>query len=126
MRIPMDPPPSAWKPFVRDHCNACWAHCCRLPLEVSAQDLIRMGLATEEECADSLKKVASKLKKSHVIESYRAKSQIFVIERKASGDCKYLDSKTRSCTVYDTRPRVCREFPEKIGVRPGFCPYIKA
>ena len=25
--------------------------------------------------------------------------------------CRFLDSETRRCTVYEARPRICREFP---------------
>lgn len=85
-----------------------------------------MGLATEEECAESLKRVAQKLIKAKRVESFRAKTQIFVIQRKANGDCIYLDLKTRRCTIYEKRPRVCREFPLKVGVKPGYCPAISS
>ena len=25
--------------------------------------------------------------------------------------CRFLDSETRNCTIYEARPRICREFP---------------
>ena len=83
-------------------------------------DLIRLELITEEEAALSLKKVARKLEKLKLIQSYRAKSQIFVLAQRQGRDCIFLD-KDRLCTVYEKRPAVCRSFP-KIGPRPGFCP----
>src|SRR6266849_6320714 len=27
--------------------------------------------------------------------------------------CRFLDPKTRACTIYDARPGVCREFPNR-------------
>lgn len=102
-------------------CDGCWAGCCTLPLEVSAFDLIRLGLVTEDEAAASLAKVAKRLKNEGVIRSYRANSGLFIIEQRHGRDCIFLGEKDRLCTVYEKRPEVCRQFP-KIGPRPGFCP----
>jgi uncharacterized protein len=112
--------PSTWQPYRKGMCEGCWAGCCTLPLEVSASDLIRLGLITEEEAAISLKEVARKLTKMKIIQAYSAKAQLFVIEQVGGRDCIYL-GKDRRCTVYEKRPEVCRTFP-KIGPRPGFCP----
>ena len=116
--------PSTWKADKKGMCEGCWAGCCTLPLEVSAYDLIRLGVITEDEAAVSLKKVAKKLSKEGVIQSYRANSGLFIIEQRGGRDCIFLDEKTRQCTVYEKRPEVCRTFP-KIGPRPGYCPVGK-
>lgn len=108
-------------PYRKGLCDGCWSGCCTLPVEVSASDLIRLGLITEEEAAISLKQVAKRLLKARVIQAFQAKSQLFVLEQRSGRDCIYLDDKTRLCTVYEKRPEVCRQFP-KIGPRPGFCP----
>ena len=115
--------PSSWKQYKNGMCEGCWAGCCTLPLEVSAFDLIRLELITEDEAAQSLKKAAKKLMKQGYVQSYHANSGIFIIEQRAGRDCIFLDDKTRRCTVYEKRPEVCRTFP-KIGPRPGFCPQI--
>ena len=116
--------PSTWRKYTKGLCTDCWAGCCTLPLEVSASDLIRLGLATEDEASISLKDVAKKLLKQKVIQSFNPKTQIFVMAQVGGRDCLYLDPRTRLCTVYETRPEVCRKFPT-IGPRPGFCPYKK-
>ena len=115
--------PSSWKPYKNGMCEGCWAACCTLPLEVSAFDLIRLGLVTEDEAAASLKKVAKKLMKSGFVRSYHASRGLFIIEQRQGRDCIFL-SEERTCTVYEKRPEVCRTFP-KIGPRPGFCPERK-
>jgi Fe-S-cluster containining protein len=115
--------PSTWKQYKNGMCEGCWAGCCTLPLEVSAYDLIRLELITEDEAAHSLKKVAKKLMKQGFVQSYHANSGIFIIEQRGGRDCTFLDEKTRRCTVYEKRPEVCRTFP-KIGPRPGWCPQI--
>lgn len=112
--------PSSWVPFKKNICHECWAGCCTLPVEVSVRDLIRLGLITLDEAASSLKKVARRLSREGWIQTYRAKSQLFVLEQREGRDCIYLDS-NRQCTVYEKRPEVCRQFP-KIGPRPGYCP----
>lgn len=115
--------PSTWRKYKSGLCEDCWAGCCTLPLETNVHDLIRLGLVTEEEAAMSLKKMATRLVKERVLQSYNLKTQVFIIAQRAGRDCIFLDEQ-RKCTVYDKRPTVCREFP-KIGPRPGFCPYRK-
>ena len=115
--------PSTWVRYRNGLCEGCWAGCCTLPVEVSARDLIRLGLTTEEEASLSLKAVAKKLLKEKIIQAFQPKSQLFVLEQKYGRDCIYLDQ-NRRCTVYEKRPEVCRKFP-KIGPRPGFCPHSK-
>jgi Fe-S-cluster containining protein len=113
--------PSTWKPFKKGMCEGCFAGCCTLPLEVSAFDLIRLGVMTEDEASSSLKKAARRLIKEGVIRSFFAKTGVFIVEQRQGRDCWFLDGKTRRCTVYERRPEVCRTFP-KIGPRPGWCP----
>ncbi len=112
--------PASWKSYKLGMCEGCWAGCCTLPLEVSAFDLIRLELITEDEAAASLKKVAKRLMKEGFVRSYHSTQGIFIIEQRHGRDCIFLD-KNRQCTVYEKRPEVCRTFP-KIGPRPGFCP----
>ncbi|MEK6577759.1 MAG: YkgJ family cysteine cluster protein [Bdellovibrionota bacterium] len=112
--------PSTWVPFRKGLCENCTAGCCSLPVEASAADLLRLELITEDEAAESLKKVATRLLKAGIIQGFQSKSQLFVIEQRRGRDCIFLDE-NRLCTVYEKRPEVCRKFP-KIGPRPGFCP----
>jgi Fe-S-cluster containining protein len=109
--------PSTWKAFRPGLCEGCWAGCCTLPLEVTIEDLLRLGLASPDETE---KKTARRLMREGVVRSYRAGTGLFTLEQRPSGDCRFLDS-DRRCTVYDKRPNVCRRFPS-IGPRPGFCP----
>ncbi len=102
-------------------CKGCWAGCCTLPVEASAADLIRLGLITEDEACESLKKVARRLEKEGYIQAFVPRTQIFVLEQRNGRDCIFLGKKDRLCTVYEKRPEVCRQFP-KIGPRPGYCP----
>jgi Fe-S-cluster containining protein len=113
--------PSTWVPYKRGLCEGCWGGCCTLPVEVSAVDLMRLGLTDEMEAGASLKKLAKRLSKLGIIQAYQQKTQLFILAQVQGRDCLYLHPETRLCTVYENRPEVCRQFP-KIGPRPGFCP----
>ena len=113
--------PSTWIPYRSGLCEGCWSGCCTLPVEVSVMDLVRLGVATEDEAAAGLKKLARRLEKDGVVQHFNSRSQIFTLEQRHGRDCIYLHPQTRLCTVYEKRPEVCRKFP-KIGPRPGWCP----
>ncbi len=113
--------PSTWIRYRDGLCETCHASCCTMPVEVNAQDLIRIGITDEDEVNQSKKKLAKRLIKEKVVLSYREGTDLFMLSAKPNGDCYFLDSKTRLCTVYEKRPDVCRKFPE-VGPRPGWCP----
>lgn len=92
-----------------------------MPVEVKLSDLIRLGVTDEDEASGSVRKLANRLKREGIIVSYRQGTDFFMLSQKANRDCRYLDSFTRRCTVYEKRPDTCRGFPQ-IGPRPGFCP----
>jgi hypothetical protein len=96
-----------------------------MPVEINAFDLIRLGLATQDEVDQSIKKLSKRLKKEGVITSYRESTDLFMLSQKSNDDCYFLDSKTRLCTVYEKRPGTCRDFPTKVGTRVTYCPYKK-
>ncbi len=91
-----------------------------MPVEVKIPDLIRMGVITEFEADEPIKKLAKKLKKDGVIEHLYFKEQIFILVRLANKDCLYLDPMSRKCKM--NRPDTCRDHP-RISSRPGFCAY---
>lgn len=111
---------SNWTRYRPTLCNGCWATCCRLPVEATASDLVRLGLISEDESQGSLKKAARRLESEGYVRQFRASSGIFTLAQSPAGDCIFL-GKDRLCTRYETRPNVCRKFPE-IGPKPGFCP----
>ena len=115
--------PSTWVPYRESLCRGCRADCCAMLLEVTAEDLVRLGLCTEDEARLSPKKVFKKLRKEKVVANYREATGLFMLQSKANGDCQFLNSYTRLCTVYEKRPGVCRKFPS-IGPRPGHCPAV--
>ncbi|NBX69447.1 MAG: YkgJ family cysteine cluster protein [Proteobacteria bacterium] len=115
--------PSTWVKFRPSLCDGCTSLCCSLPLEIDKYDLLKLELISEDEFHGSLKKVARRLESEGIVKSFRASTGLFIMGQQTSGECIFLNSEKR-CSVYEKRPRVCREFP-KIGPRPGYCPCIK-
>lgn len=93
-----------------------------MPVEVRAEDFVRLGLATEDE-AQAPKKLFKRLRREGVVKTYRANSGLYQLEQKNGTDCYFLGP-DRLCTVYEKRPGVCRDFPVKVGPRVGWCPYV--
>ncbi len=114
--------PWTWVKYKEGVCNTCIAACCTMPVEVQAEDFVRLGLATEDDL-NSKKKLFKKLKKEGVVQSYREGTDLFMITSKPNGDCFFLHPQTRKCTVYEKRPETCRKFPTEIGPKVSFCPY---
>ena len=115
--------PSTWINFRPSFCQDCRAGCCSLPVEVTIGDLLRLGFVAEEETQGSLKKVARRLVTQRIVHSFRAASGLCILAQSPSGQGVFLQH--QRCTVYETRPDVCRQFPNELGPRVGFCPYQK-
>jgi Fe-S-cluster containining protein len=116
--------PSTWLPYRAASCASCQAVCCKLPLEVRAGDLVRLGLATPDE-ASAPKRLGKRLVREGVVRTFRAATGLFLLEQQTNGDCRFLGA-DRRCTVYERRPDTCRDFPSRVGPRVGFCPYRRS
>ena len=117
--------PSTWKKYESSFCTSCVANCCRMPVEVKLSDLIRLGIATEDEASGSIRKLAKRLIKAGILKSYREGTEFFMLTQRSNDDCYYLDPKSRLCSVYEKRPDTCRSFPVVVGPRIGYCPSQK-
>lgn len=113
-----------WQPYKKGMCEQCEAWCCRLPVEVRLPDLLRLGLASEFEADEPLKGIAKRLMKAGIVAHFNHRDGVFTLVQHSSGDCVYLDRRTRRCTVYEQRPETCRQHPQK-GPRPGYCAWQK-
>ncbi|WP_028452495.1 YkgJ family cysteine cluster protein [Chitinilyticum aquatile] len=112
-----------WIKYRSSLCADCQATCCTMPAEVKLPDLVRMGVVDPFEAEhEQPKTIARRLEKAGIIEHFNFKQSIFTLARMANGDCRYLDTATRRCTIYELRPNTCRNHP-KIGPRPGYCAY---
>lgn len=112
-----------WTRYRAGMCDTCQANCCTMPLEVRLPDLVRLGLVDPFEAEhEAPKQIARRLEKAGLVEHFNSKREVFTVTRRASGDCHFLDAKTRRCTVYAQRPEICRLHPQ-VGPRPGYCAY---
>lgn len=95
-----------------------------MPVEVNAEDLVRLEIAERDQVDQNLKKVANRLIKQGLVSQYREKTGLLTLTQKSNSDCYFLDS-NRMCTVYEKRPGVCRKFPTQMSRKIDHCPYIK-
>ncbi|MBL6992191.1 MAG: YkgJ family cysteine cluster protein [Bacteriovoracaceae bacterium] len=116
--------PFTWKKYSQKMCSDCMALCCQLAIEVKVADLVQMGIIDEFEGQGPIKQLAKKLKKEGVVRLFNLKREIFTLARSMDDTCIFLDSDLRKCTIYDRRPKTCRNHL-KVGPRPGYCAYIK-
>jgi Fe-S-cluster containining protein len=91
-----------------------------MPVEMTLRDLVRMGRITADEAHDPPKKIARKLQSLGIVRDVRVKTMLFTMQQRPNRDCIFLGP-DRLCTIYETRPEVCRRFPS-VGPRPGYCP----
>ena len=85
-------------------------------------DLLRLGVISEEEMMQGAPFVLRKLTESKILSGGSASDGTFILAQKPDRSCIYLNEMNQ-CSVYPVRPRVCREFPHKLGERPGYCPH---
>ena len=87
-------------------CDLCPAYCCSYPrVIVSKKDLKRLaghfGIDLEKARERFTKRGA---KKGERVLRHR-KDQVY------ASVCRFLDPDDRCCTVYEARPRICRQYP---------------
>lgn len=113
---------STWTKFQPWLCETCRANCCRMAVEVSLRDLVRMEILTWAKARLPIEDIEKELRQDGVVDHFYIKERSFILARTADGNCRYLDLDSRECSIYKKRPDTCREHPE-IGPRPGFCAY---
>ena len=111
------------KPFpvpVRNYysCKKCPAYCCTYAeIEVTQRDIERLA----KHHAIGAKAAKEKFTKPDSEKKVRIlrhkKDTIF------DTACMFLDQKTRRCTVYESRPGVCRKFPD--GTTCGYYEFLR-
>ncbi len=111
------------KPFpvpvrVRYSCKKCPAFCCTYSeIEVTAFDIERIARRFEltyRQAEDRFTKDDGK-KKVRVLR--HRKDSIF------DSACMFLDQEKRRCTIYESRPGVCRKFP--LGSTCGYYDFLR-
>ena len=94
-------------PRVRYSCAKCPAYCCSYPdIEVTPRDIERLAKRHELGYRDAEERFTKVDPKEKVRLLRHQKDTVFATV------CMFLDRKTRRCTVYESRPAVCRDYPD--------------
>ena len=92
------------------------SNCCRLEVDVTKEEYqVLIGHKSDSVSVRSAEFVKSnpqyKGKEMYLDEMY---GDLFgKLKKDASGYCVFMDRSTRLCTVYDVRPKVCRDYEFK-------------
>ena len=89
------------------NCSKCPAYCCSVyeRVQVSNRDLRRLADHFAVDVETALRRFTTTYNGERILR--RKADPIF------GKACKFLDPMTRQCTVYDGRPSVCRNFPDR-------------
>jgi Fe-S-cluster containining protein len=88
-------------------CAKCPGYCCSYPeIEVTPRDVQRLAKRFEIEYAQAEERFTK----------YDAKERVRLLRHKKDSVfatvCTFFDQDKRRCTVYESRPGVCREYPD--------------
>lgn len=94
-------------PRLHYDCSKCPAYCCSIyaRVEVKERDLDRLARHFGTTRAEAEHRYTKRVDGTRVL---RRKKDALLGEV-----CRFLDPKTRGCTIYEGRPKVCREYPGK-------------
>ncbi|MFB2880873.1 YkgJ family cysteine cluster protein [Floridanema aerugineum] len=87
----------------------CKAHCCG-----------HIGTVVLDEEVDDLNSLSQILEKRLLTYNHYIDKNRYEMKRDCDGLCAALDRKTRTCEIYENRPRTCRVFHCSRGLNRGF------
>jgi Fe-S-cluster containining protein len=89
------------------NCSKCPAYCCSIyeRVQVTKRDLNRLAKYFGVDFETAQRRFTTSWQGERILR--RTADPIF------GKSCKFLNPETRQCTIYDGRPQVCREFPER-------------
>lgn len=100
------------------NCLKCVAYCCTYKLiPATPSDIARLGRRFDLGPREAKKKFTKKGDKEFPVVLRHQEDEHF------GTACMFLDQKTRQCTVYESRPRICRDFPTQS--RCGYYEFLK-
>jgi Fe-S-cluster containining protein len=104
-------------PIVRYDCTQCPGYCCSYPrIEVKDRDLARLAKHFNVDIAEAERKFTRWYAKDERILKHR-KDTVY------GSICRFFDTDLRRCTIYEARPAVCREYPNRS--RCGYYDFLK-
>ena len=98
-------------------CSKCPGYCCSYPeIEVTPRDIERLGKRFDLSYRDAEERFTKTGDKGERLLRHQ-KDKIF------ASVCTFFDRKERRCTVYESRPAVCRGYPDS--PRCGYYEFLK-
>jgi Fe-S-cluster containining protein len=98
-------------------CSRCPAYCCTYSrIEVKARDIARLARHFGIGVREAKRRFTKRGENENEIVLRHKQDEHF------GTACRFLDSETRRCTVYEARPTVCRQFPG--AVRCGYYDFL--
>jgi uncharacterized protein len=95
------------EPRLRYSCAKCPAYCCSYPdIEVTPRDIERLAKRFDLTYAVAEERFTKEDPKETVRLLRHKKDTVFATV------CMFLDLEKRRCTVYESRPGVCRDYPD--------------
>lgn len=99
-------------------CSKCPGYCCSYPLiEVGKRDIARLAKHFE------ITYKQAEFRYTRYVKSEKIRSLRQQDDKHYGKICKLFDTKKRQCTVYESRPAVCRDYPE--GRRCGYFEFLQ-
>lgn len=100
-------------------CSKCPAHCCSYDhIETTDADVERLARHHGIAVGVARRRFTKLVEGGKIRVLRHQKDAIF------GSACRFLDLATRRCTIYDGRPKICREYPGS--VRCGFYDFLSA
>jgi Fe-S-cluster containining protein len=97
-------------------CSKCPAYCCSYDnIGVSKRDIARLAKHFEIDAETAAKRFTKASSEGPVLR--HQKDEVY------GSVCMFLDTKTRRCTIYEARPGVCHEYPDR--PRCGYYDFLK-
>lgn len=89
-------------------CTKCPAYCCSIyeRVQVTKSDIKRLAVHFRVDVKTAQQRFTTTWQGEQILR--RKADPIF------GKACKFLDPATRQCTIYDARPLVCRNFPDRV------------
>ena len=90
------------------NCAKCPAYCCSIyeRVQVTKGDIRSLAVHFRVDVETARQRFTTTWQGEQILR--RKKDPIF------GKACKFLDPATRQCTIYDARPLVCRNFPDRV------------
>lgn len=88
------------------NCNRCPAYCCSYPrIPVQPSDVVRLALHFGLSTEDAERKFTRKSEEPGERVLRHQPDKVY------GTICRFLDTRTRRCTIYEARPEICRDYP---------------